>query len=136
MTGAHVTGGAERHTPLGALIVDDEDDIRLLVRLAIQRWNRGLFVAAEVDDGETALDRIATADPAIVVLDQMMPGIDGLETATRILELRPHQPIVLFSAYLDPTIERQAADIGIARCVHKRELSSLPSILYGLLAPT
>jgi DNA-binding response OmpR family regulator len=121
----------ERH--YGALIVDDEEDIRLLVRMAIERWNRGMAVSGEVDHGEAALREIERVDPAVVVIDQMMPDMDGLETARRILALRPDQVVVLFSAFLDEEIERVAGEVGVARCVDKRRLQELPAILHDLV---
>lgn len=120
----------------GTLVVDDEDDIRLLIRLTIERWNRGMFVSGEAGDGTMALATLDAADPAVVVLDQTMPGIDGLQTAREILRQRPEQPIVLFSAFLDAEIERRAAEIGIARCLDKRRLRELPEILFALVRPT
>ena len=87
-----------------ALIVDDEDDIRLLLRLAIDGANHGLRVAAHAAAGEEALeihadaDADADADVDVVVLDSRMPGLSGIETAKALLEADPDLPIVLYSA--------------------------------------
>ena len=85
----------------GILIVDDQEDIRHLIRMIVERANRGLFVTGEAADGQRALDQLDEADPSVVVLDQMMPGMNGLETAALIRERRPGQPMILCSAYLD-----------------------------------
>ena len=63
------------------LIVDDEEDMRALVRATIEIANEGLTVAAEAPDGETAVDLVRTEHPEVVVLDHRMPGTSGLETA-------------------------------------------------------
>src|SRR5919106_1318957 len=59
------------------------------------------------------------ADPDVVVMDLKLPGIDGLETATRVRELRPGQQIILYSAYVDADVERRAREAGVAVCVPK-----------------
>lgn len=116
------------------LIVDDEDDLRLLVRLAIEQRNEGLVVSGEAAAGDEALEQLDGADPTVVVLDQMMPGMDGLETAARILERRPGQLIVLYSAFLDPRLERQALAVGIAACVRKGRAKDLADFVHRLAA--
>jgi CheY-like chemotaxis protein len=47
--------------------------------------------------------------------------MDGLEATRRIRAARPAQQVVLYTAYLDPTIEREAADAGVALCLGKVE---------------
>jgi len=101
------------------LIVDDEDDMRSLLRTLIEVANEGLSVAAEAADGDQALARWREEQPEVVVLDQRMPGLSGLETAQIILRESPNQPVVLFSAFLDPDIERAAEGIGIRACFKK-----------------
>jgi hypothetical protein len=61
-----------------------------------------------------------------------MPGLSGLDVATRVLEGRPLQPIVLFSAFLTPEIERKAKAIGVRACVSKADIKKLPSVIAGL----
>src|SRR3954452_6740164 len=78
-------GGARFVSEMRVLIVDDEEDMRALVRATIEIANEGLTVAAEAPDGETAVDLVRTEHPEVVVLDHRMPGTSGLETARRIL---------------------------------------------------
>lgn len=117
-----------------ALIVDDEADIRLLLRLAIDRYNRGLFSFAEAEDGAAAIAQLDAADPAVVILDQMMPGMDGLETAASMLQRRPSLPIVLCSAYLYDDLVGQARLVGIRECVDKRDVKVLAETVRRLAA--
>jgi len=63
------------------LVVDDEEDILELVRFNLAR--EGYDVTC-VQDGEDALKQIKEKAPDLVVLDLMLPGIDGLEVARRI----------------------------------------------------
>ena len=75
-----------RSRTLGALIVDDEEDIRALLRVIIDTADEGLFVCGEAGDGHESLDMIDELEPAVVVLDQRMPGLDG----QRLHALRQH----------------------------------------------
>ena len=114
----------------GVLIVDDEDDMRALLRSTIEIANEGLRVAGEAIDGEDAVARWRETRPQIVVLDQRMPGATGLEVAQRILAEHPEQTIILFSAYLDQEILDAAAALGIRACMSKREISRVPEALW------
>ena len=121
-------------TPIGALVVDDEADIRALVRMLIEAANRGLFVAGEAADGQEALDRIEELEPTVVVLDERMPGMTGVETAKLILAKRPGQRIILCSAYMDPELRARAEAHGIRVCLTKGEIGRLPQTLRELAA--
>jgi len=123
--------GGQRVSEVRVLIVDDEDDMRALVRATIEIANEGLSVAAEADDGETAVNTWREERPEVVVLDQRMPGVSGLETAKRILAEYPEQAIVLFSSYLDGDVTREAARMGIRRCLAKDDIKQLPDVLWS-----
>jgi YesN/AraC family two-component response regulator len=124
----------ERGGPLSdlrVLIVDDEEDMRALVRATIEIANKGLSVAAEANDGEAAVHTWREERPEVVVLDQRMPGVSGLETAKRILDEHPDQAIILFSSYLDRDVTRQAAQLGIRVCLSKDDIKQLPEVLWS-----
>jgi len=114
----------------GVLIVDDEEDMRALLRSTIEIANEGLRVAGEAIDGDDAMAQWRETQPAIVVLDQRMPGATGLEVARQILAEHPEQTIILFSAYLDQDILDAAAGLGIKACMSKREISRVPEALW------
>lgn len=61
-----------------ALVVDDEDDIREVTRLSLQVYAG--WRVLEAPDGPSALDLARTQRPDVVLLDMMMPGMDGLTT--------------------------------------------------------
>lgn len=115
------------------LIVDDELDMRMLVRIVIEMANNGLSIVGEAADGAEALrvwrDLDGPPVPDLVILDNRMPGLSGLEVAEQILAERPSQLILLYSAFLDDGVRARAAEIGITRCVSKHELEQLPSMI-------
>lgn len=118
------------------LIVDDELDMRMLVRLVIEMANDGLSIVGEANDGPEAIQVWRDLDgppvPDVVILDNRMPGLSGLEVAQRILEERPGQIIVLYSAFLDADVRAKANELGIASCVSKHELDRLPDLVREL----
>ena len=117
---------------LRALIVDDDSDMRFLVRMTIEVANHGLSVAGEAASGADALAAVAEDRPEVIVLDNRMPGMTGLETARRILADHPDQSIILFSAYLDAQTKAEAAAIGVRTCIDKTDVDRLPEALWQL----
>jgi CheY-like chemotaxis protein len=121
-----ITGASEHG--VGArtvLVVDDQPDIRLLLRFLL---GRETWAVEEVACGEDAIRRCRTEPFAAVVLDQRMPTMTGTEVARRLRADGVEVPIVLFSASLDESVRRDAADIGIP-AVAKGDLVTLVETL-------
>ncbi len=126
---------AETTAPVSVLLVDDEASIRELARLVLE--GAGHTVLDEAEDGVIALERYHSHSPPerprVVLLDNRMPGLSGLEVAEAMLSDYPTQIVVLFSAHLDAQIIAQAERLGIAACVPKLQVGKLPRILDELL---
>ena len=78
-----------------ALIVDDDGTVGDVVAAYLERAGIAVLRAA---DGIDALTMVATEHPDIVVLDLMLPGIDGLEVCRRLRRSAPDLPIVMLTA--------------------------------------
>ena len=124
-----------RQAAPSVFVVDDEPEMRMLARVFLERG--GFNVVDEAADGPQALERFHDLNPppvpSVVLLDNRMPGLTGLEVAEQMLAKHPGQVIVLFSAHLDPAVKERARAIGIAACVSKMESSRLPEIIRTLL---
>ena len=116
------------------LIVDDEEDMRILLRATIEAANQGLSVAGEAGGGEEGLAQWREHRPGIVLLDQRMPDLTGLEVAERILAEAPDQTIVLFSAYLDDATRASALQLGVRECLSKSDFAKVPEVLWRCAA--
>jgi YesN/AraC family two-component response regulator len=116
------------------LIVDDEEDMRFLLRTTIEIANQGLEVAGEAANGSDALELWRTGQPDVIVIDQRMPGMTGIEVCAHILTEQPEQRIVLFSAFLSDELRNQATSLGVRACLSKDEVFRLPETLWGLAA--
>jgi DNA-binding response OmpR family regulator len=80
--------------PRPILIVDDESTIREVLRRYLEREG---FPVSEAADGTAALTAVAAAEPALILLDLMLPGLDGLALARR-LRLESDVPIIMLTA--------------------------------------
>src|SRR3954452_23277698 len=114
------------------LIVDDDEDMRMLLRLTIDEANRGLRVVGQAASGEEALVVRPGLDVDVIVLDHRMPGMSGVETAHALLADEPDLPIVLYTAHLDDGVVDEARRIGVRQCVMKGDLTSLIAALRDL----
>ena len=105
------------------LIVDDEAHIRDFVRVLLEDARLGPFY--EAADGETALHLAHQHQPSIVLLDYVMPGMDGSAVAGYLRKIAPQARIVLLTAKLD------SAPPWADDFLHKMDISRLPDLLRG-----
>lgn len=77
------------------LVVDDEANIRDLARLYLQKEGYAVAVAA---DGEDALAKVKALSPALVVLDLMLPKVDGFEVCRRLRAESAETAILMLTA--------------------------------------
>lgn len=116
------------------LVVDDEEMMRELARAVLETG--GITVIDEACDGHQALEHYARLNPppvpSVVLLDQRMPGLTGLEVAEQILARNPGQVIILFSAFLDAGVEAAAQSLGVTACVSKTDVARIPDLIRRL----
>lgn len=84
--------------PRSVLIVDDDPDIRDVLRLHCEL--QGFPVVAEAANGRGGIELAELHRPSFVLLDHRMPGMDGEETATHIRAVHPEVKIIAFSGIL------------------------------------
>ena len=91
----------------GVLVVDDDDMIRRLVRTVLEADE---YEVVEARDGNIALQLSESQHPSVVVLDVMMPGIDGVEVCRRL----DHEnvKVIILTARDDPRLEDACREAG------------------------
>lgn len=98
------------------LIVDDEPDILLMLRVNLEAEG---FVTLLAGDGETALRRIAEERPDIVLLDVMMPVIDGWGVLERLGTTEPRPRVILLTAKSSDRDLSKARELGADEYITK-----------------
>lgn len=99
------------------LVIDDEENIRRVTRLTLEAAG---YEVGEADDGERGL--AAFGDGAAwdaVLLDQRMPGMDGLETLRQIKQRRPGACVIMSTTYASIELAVDAMKLGAADFVRK-----------------
>ncbi|HEY7195726.1 MAG TPA: response regulator [Gaiellaceae bacterium] len=110
------------------LVIDDEAPIRLLCRVNLEA--EGMTVA-EAPDGPSGLETAASEQPDVILLDVMMPGLDGWSVAERLLQDKATSsiPIVFLTARADIRDRARGIDLGgldyITKPFNPVELASL-----------
>jgi len=114
------------------LIVDDEPDIRLLLRVMVELFDPRVRVIGEAGNGEEALARVEEFDPEVIVLDQRMPGLGGIDTAARLRHAGSHTRIILCTADLTVDIRDRAEQVGVDTCLSKIDMDRVPAEIIRL----
>ena len=131
------------------LLVDDHPVVRQGLR-ALLSTHEGIEVVGEADDGEAAVAGADRLSPDVVLMDVVMPGLDGVEALRRIGERRPQTRVVMLTSYADERRAMEAVDAGASgfllkdasprdvaaaiRAAHRGEAVLHPAVAAKLLA--
>ena len=114
------------------LIVDDSPLVRQRLRDLLQQhpdWE----VCGEAANGQDAITRARELTPDIIVLDFLMPGMNGMQAASEIGKLIPDVPILMFTTYLSRQLVEEARNVGIRGAVAKSDARYVIDGLEALL---
>jgi len=113
------------------LLVDDEKDILLVIGRRMTGWGYDVINAS---GGKEALDIIRKSPPDIVVLDYIMPDMDGLDTLREIRSISASIPVIMFTAFPDNRSIKGSEELGVCAYVPKLNvMSSTESSLKAAL---
>jgi two-component system, OmpR family, alkaline phosphatase synthesis response regulator PhoP len=122
------------HGPTRVLVIDDEAPIRLLCRVNLEAEGMKVLEAA---DGPSGLEVARTELPDVILLDVMMPGLDGWQVAEELLddETTSGIPIVFLTARAELRDRARGLDVGgidyVTKPFNPIELASLVRDLLG-----
>ena len=106
------------------LVVDDDREVRLLVRMAINDCE-GAHVVGEARNGEEAVREVMRLQPDVVIMDIKMPVMDGIEATRRVKQLAPETVVVAFSSIEDPKVNAELKKAGASRKFGRDQLSEM-----------
>jgi len=101
------------------LLADDHSIVREGLRKVLEDDNE-IKVIAEAPDGETAFDKVMSEKPDVAVIDISMPGMDGLEVASRMSAYCPKIPVLILTMHEEEQYVIRAIEAGAMGYVTKQ----------------
>lgn len=113
------------------LIVEDEPDVLLVMRISLEASGFDTSLAA---DGVTALRRIEVEKPDVVLLDVMLPVMDGWAVLAEMHGRADSPPVIVCTAKRSPRDVTKAQELGAAEFVTKPfDVERLVALIQGVL---
>jgi excisionase family DNA binding protein len=103
------SGPGGRTTGPLVLVVDDDDRLREFMRVSLELEG---YTVREASSGEEALEALEDQAPDLVLLDVVMPGIDGWQMLQRMQERHGSIPVIMFSGQVDAKMAGETEERG------------------------
>ncbi|MCX5702831.1 MAG: response regulator [Candidatus Omnitrophica bacterium] len=98
------------------LLVDDEKDLLMVVGLTIESWG---YEVMKASSGKEALQVLKDKNPDLVILDYLMPEMDGIATLQEIRKFNTKIPVIMFTAHPEGIPLKGTDNLGISAFVPK-----------------
>jgi two-component system chemotaxis response regulator CheB len=121
--------------PVSVVAIDDSEDLLFLVQGALERSGQ-FHVVGTAPDGEQGVAAVRAAQPDLVLLDILMPVMDGMSALPLIRQECPDAIVVMLSALGDATgMPQKAMSLGANGYIHKDgRIQALPEQLRVIIA--
>jgi DNA-binding NarL/FixJ family response regulator len=113
-------------------VVDDNAMIRACLRTALEK-RREWVVVGEAEDGRRALEKWGEVLPELIVMDFVMPEMNGLEASRQLAKSHPEAPILMVTVDPSQQLAQEARKAGVKGLVPKSDLQSLLNAVDALL---
>lgn len=118
------------------IITDDHPLMRIGIRTMIESVRSDLQIIGEASSGEQLLELLQTTSPDIILLDILMPGMPGVETARRVRKQYPDLKILMISSECDEQTLLNVVEVGVDGFISKAQPASeldlaIHSIMQG-----
>jgi len=125
--------GARIDEPLRVIVADDDPLARRVVRDALEAG--GIVVIAEAANGREAVELSLYYKPDVVLMDLVMPDVDGIQATRRILAREPDVEVVILTSSDDDDVGLVGLRAGASGFLNKRAgVDALPRALRGAVA--
>jgi two-component system, NarL family, response regulator LiaR len=127
------SGDEARRAALTAVVADDDPYARMVLRSVLER--AGIRVVAEARDGAAAVEIVRVHQPDILLMDVLMPAMDGIAATRAIVDERPDQIVILLTHADSDDLGVMGLRAGATGYLAKDvDLEVLPRALEGALA--
>jgi DNA-binding NarL/FixJ family response regulator len=121
--------GSAEAAPFRVIIADDDPFARRMMRAELQQ--AGISVVAEAANGTEAVELALYYQPDVLIMDVVMPQLDGLSATRRIIEQRPEQVVVMLTSG-DEDVGMVGLQAGASGFITKDvDIAALPRIVRG-----
>lgn len=97
-------------------MVDDEVDFVTLIKKRIESWG---YLVITANCGEEALEALDTTSPRVIIMDYMMPDINGIELLRKIRKTNKKIPVIMFTAQPTMKAMEEAKELNIVAFIPK-----------------
>jgi len=122
----------DTENPLRVIVADDDPFARRIIRSSLQ--DAGIVVVAEAGTGAQAVELTLFYDPDVVLLDVVMPELDGISATRKIIKAQPDARIVLLTS-ADDDVGIVGLQAGASGFLNKDlNIEALPRAVFGVMA--
>ena len=114
------------------LVVDDNPAVRHYLRAILEQQN-SWQICGEARTGEEALQRAQDSAPDVILLDFLMPDMNGLDIAREIHRSKPRLPMLMVSVYMSSQLAAAAKAVGISGACAKSDVGSIVEAVRTVL---
>ena len=118
--------------PTRILIAEDSPAVRTALRTLLE--GAGSWEIIDVENGQQAVARAEELKPNLIILDLVMPVMDGLNAARQISKILPEIPLLMHTMHWSPQVELEAQKVGVRKVVPKVDSNLLIATIQELLA--
>ena len=119
--------------PIRILIAEDNPTVRTALRSLLE--GAGPFEIIVAENGQEAVSKAQELKPNLIILDLVMPVMDGLKAARQISQLLPDIPLLMHTMNWSPQVEVEAQKVGVRKVVPKSDSRLLLSTVQQSLIP-
>ena len=119
--------------PIRILIAEDSPAVRTALRSLLQ--SQSAWEIIEAENGQEALAKAQEYKPNLILLDLVMPVMDGLTAARHISQLLPEIPMLMHTMHWSAQVELEAQKVGVRKVISKANTQLLISTMRQFLSP-
>src|SRR5579859_7024071 len=109
--------------PIRILVAADNPPVRSALRHLLE--SAGEWEVTEVENGRDALTKAQELKPDVIILDLVMPVMDGITAARELSRLLPSIPLLMHTLHWSPQVELEAQKVGVRKVVPKADSKGL-----------